>query len=322
MTGTVRQVLLAVCLVGAAAAASAQGYPVKPVRLIVPLAAGGPSDIMARNLAQKLGASLGQQVVVDNRPGAGGAVGTDLGAKAAPDGYTLVLVSNSFTVDPTLNAKLPYDTFKDLVPISLLASAPYVLVARPSLQAGSLQELVALAGKSPGRLNYASGGSGTGPHVSTELLKLRAAIHMTHIPYKGAGPAMTDLVGGQVDVLLVSQLASLPHIKAGRMKPLAVSSARRSTVLPDVPTVAESGFPGYDEYGYFGVVAPAGTPHEIVTKLHAEIVKAMNAPELRDRLARDGVEVVASTPAEFAAFIRADVDKWADVIRKQGIKAD
>lgn len=304
------------------AAAMAQSYPTKPIRLIVPLAPGGPSDILARTVAQKLTESLGQPVVVDNRSGAGGSLGTEIAVKSPPDGYTIILVSNSLSINPSLYPKLPYDPVRDLQPIALLAEAPYMLVTHPLLPVKSVKGLIALAKARRGQLNYASGGSGTGPHLAMEVFKLMAGIDMTHIPYKGAGPAMIDLIAGQAQVMFANIIASLPFIRSGRMKALAVSSAKRSPAAPEIPAVAESGLAGFNESGQHGILAPAGTPREVVQRLNAEIVKALNLPEIKERLASEGAAIVGSTPEHYAAVIRSDVAKWAKVIKSSGIRAD
>lgn len=307
--------------VGPAAAQGAAGYPAKPIRLIVPLAPGGPSDILARTIAQKLSEGIKQTVVVDNRPGAGGTVGADIAAKSPPDGYTMILVSTSYSINATLYPKLPYDTLKDLVPVTMLAAAPYLLAAHPSLPVKSLQELIALAKARPGELNYASGGSGTGPHMAMELLKQRTGVNVVHIPYKGAGPALTDLMAGQVQLQMVNMIAGLPLAKSGRIRALAVSIAKRSPAAPEIPTIEESGV-AFDEGGQHGIMAPAGTPRDIIAKLHREIVRALHLPEVKNRLAGEGAEVVGNTPEEYGAIIRADVEKWAKVIKQSGIRAN
>jgi tripartite-type tricarboxylate transporter receptor subunit TctC len=300
----------------------AQTYPAKPIRLIVPLAPGGPSDILARTLAQKLSEGIGQSVVVDNRPGAGGTVGAEIAAKAPPDGYTIILVSTSYSINASLYPKLPYNTLKDLTAVSQLAAAPFILTVHPSLPAKSVRELLALAKKRPGDLNYASGGSGTGPHLAMEVLKERTGVDMVHIPYKGAGPAMNDLVAGQVQVQMVNMIAGLPLAKNGRIRALGVSSARRSDAAPELPTIAESGVPGFDEGGQHGILIPSATPRDIVLKLNQEIVRAIRSPDVKRRLESEGADVVGSTPEQYAAVIRSDVEKWAKIVQKTGIRAN
>ncbi|MBI2509474.1 MAG: tripartite tricarboxylate transporter substrate binding protein [Betaproteobacteria bacterium] len=283
------------------AAAPAQQYPAKPIRLIVPLAPGGPSDILARTVAQKLTEGMKQTVVVDNRTGAGGTVGAAIAAKSPPDGYTIILVSTSYAINATLYPKLPYDTLTDLAAVTMLAAAPYLLTVHPSLPAKSFKQLVALAKARPGDLNYASGGSGTGPQLSMEVLKQRAGLDIVHVPYKGAG---------------------LPLVKAGRIRAVGVSKAKRSEAAPDIPTIAESGVPGFDEGGQHGIMIPAGTPRDIIARLHREIVKVLQSPDIKGRLAGEGAAVIGNTPEEYAAIVRADVDKWAKVIKNLGLRAN
>lgn len=296
-------------------------YPVKPIRLIVPLAPGGPSDILGRAMAQKLTEVMKQTVFVDNRPGAGGTLGADITAKSPPDGYTMILVSTSYAINASLYPKLPYDTLKDLAPVTMLASAPYIFAVHPALPVRSMKELIALAKSRPGQLNYASGGSGTGPHMAMELLKLKTGINIVHIPYKGAGPALIDLIAGHVQAQCVNMIAGLPHVKSGKLRALAVSTARRSAAAPDIPSVADA-VPGFDESGQHGIMVPAGTPREIVARLNQEIVRVLQSPEVRDRLAGEGAAIVGNTPEQFAAVIRSDVEKWAKLIKSLGITAN
>lgn len=305
----------------AAHAQPAAAYPVKPIRLIVPLAPGGPSDILGRAMAQKLTEAMKQTVFVDNRPGAGGTLGADIAAKSPPDGYTMILVSTSYAINASLYPKLPYDTLNDLAPVTMLASAPYIFAVHPALPVRSMKELIALAKSRPGQLNYASGGSGTGPHMAMELLKLKTGINIVHIPYKGAGPALIDLIAGHVQAQCVNMIAGLPHVKSGKLRALAVSTARRSAAAPDIPSVADA-VPGFDESGQHGIMVPAGTPREIVARLNQEIVRVLQSPEVRDRLAGEGAEIVGSTPGQFAAVIRSDVEKWAKLIKSLGITAN
>ncbi|HET7158207.1 MAG TPA: tripartite tricarboxylate transporter substrate binding protein [Burkholderiales bacterium] len=299
----------------------AQTYPVKPIRLIVPLAPGGPSDILARTVAAKLTEGIGQSVIVENRAGAGGSVGADYVAKSAPDGYTIILVSNSVSINPSLYPKLPYDTLRDLAPITTLASAPYILTVHPTLPVKSTKELIALARSRPGELNYASGGSGTGPHMAMELLKQLTGTKLVHIPYKGAGPALIDTMAGQTQVLMVNIIAGLPQVKGGRIHAIDVSSAKRASVAPEIPPIAEA-VPGFDEGGQHGILAPGNTPREIIARLNTEIVKALNSPEIKSRLAGEGAEVVGNTPEQFGAILKSDVEKWAKLIKASGIKVD
>ncbi|MGZ9014417.1 MAG: tripartite tricarboxylate transporter substrate binding protein, partial [Burkholderiales bacterium] len=297
-------------------------YPAKPVRLVVPLAAGGPSDHMARALAQKLTEGVKQTIIVDNRPGASGVIGADVVAKSPPDGYTLLLAQTAFTVNASLVPKLPYDTLKDFEPISQLTSAPYLLAVHPSLPVKTFRELVAFAKARPGQLNHGSAGNGTGPHLGMELLMQQTGMKLVHITYKGGGPAMIDFIAGHTQVYMTNIVTMLPQVKAGKARPLATSGAKRSAVAPDVPTFVESGLPNYSEGAFHGVIAPAGVPKPVIDRLHAEIVKAMKSQEVQSRLTAEGAEVVASSPQEFSAKVRSDVAKWAKVIKAAGIKAD
>lgn len=304
----------------ALAQAGASGYPSKPIRLIVALAPGGPSDILARTVAQKLGEAVKQTVFVDNRPGASGIVGTEIAAKSPSDGYTLLHVSNWFTINPGLFRKLPFDTLKDLTPISLLVEMPYILGVHPSLPVNSIEQLIALAKARPGDLNHASGGVGTGPHLGMELLMQRTGIKIVQVTYKGGGPAMNDFIAGHTQVYLANMLTALPQVKAKRMRALGVSRLTRSPAAPDIPTIAEGGVPGFNESAQHGVVAPAGVPREIIAKLHQEIATAIRSPEVMARLGAEGGEVIASTPEEFATIIRREMEKWAKIIPAAGIQ--
>jgi tripartite-type tricarboxylate transporter receptor subunit TctC len=310
-------------LVWAEAAAQAQApYPSRPVRFIVPSAAGGGTDIIARALAQKLSESLGQQFVVDNRPGAGQMIGIELAAKSAADGHTILMAASTLAINPIMYKKVPYDPLRDFATVTQAASLANVLVVHPSLPVKSLAELIAYAKQRPGQLNFASAGIGTSPQMSIELLKSMAGIDMVHIPYKGTSPGVLDLLAGQVSVMAPNLLTALPHIKAGKLRALAVTSAKRSEGLPEVPTIAESGLPGYDSTQWYGVLAPAGTAREIVMRLHDEIVRALRTPEVMQRLAADGAEPVGGSPEEFTAFIKSEIDKWAKVARAAGIRAE
>jgi len=313
--------LLTLVCTGAAAQAQAP-YPLKPVRFIVPSAAGGGTDIIARALAQKLSESLGQQFVVDNRPGAGQMIGIELAARSAADGHTILMAASTLAINPVMYKKVPYDALRDFATITQAASLPNVLVVHPSLPVKSLAELIAYAKQRPGQVNFASAGIGTSPQMSVELLKSMAGIDMVHIPYKGTSPGVVDLLAGQVSVMAPNLLTALPHIKAGKLRALAVTSAKRSEGLPDVPTIAESGLQGYDSTQWYGVLAPAGTSRQIVARLHDEIVRALRTPEVMQRLAADGAEPVGSSPEEFAAFIKSEIDKWARVANAAGIRAE
>ncbi len=320
--GTVRKLLIATLVAGVAGVAAAQPYPSKPIRLIVPLAPGGPSDTLARTVALRLTEVIGQSVVVENRAGAGGVVGTEIAAKSPPDGYTMILVSTSFTINASLYPRLPYDTLKDLAAVTMLASGPYLIAVHPSLPVKSMKELIALAKARPGQLNYASGGSGTGPHMSLELLKLGTGVSIVHIPNKGAGPALIDLMAGHVQVQPVNILVGLPQARAGKLRALAVTTAKRSAAAPELPTVAETVVPGFNEGGQHGILVPAGVPREVVARLHQSIVKVLQNPDVKDRLASEGSEVVGNTPEQYGAIIRSDIEKWAKVIQRTGIRVN
>ena len=306
----------------ARAAAPAASYPTKTIRLIVPFAPGGSNDIMARLVGQNFTESMGQQVVVDNRAGASGIIGTDIAAKAPPDGYTILMMSLTLAVNPSLFKKLPYDTEKDLAPVTLVASAPLLLVVHPSVPATSLKDLIAHAKANPGKLNFGSGGQGTTPHLAGEMLKTMAGVQMTHIPYKGGGPALADLVGGQIQLMLENIPSTLPFVKSGRLRALAVSGLARSPLAPDVPTLDQAGLKGYEIVGWNGLFVPAGTPGTIVARLHAETVKALSHPTTKERLATLGAEGVGNTPGQFAAFVKAEIGKWAKVVKEAGLRQE
>jgi tripartite-type tricarboxylate transporter receptor subunit TctC len=308
-------------LVGFGAAAQT-GYPTKPVRFVVPSAAGGGTDIIARALGQKLSESLGQQFVVDNRPGAGQMIGIELAAKSPADGYTILMAASTLAINPIMYKKVPYDPVRDFAPITQAATLPNVLVVHPSLPVKSVAELIAYAKAHPGQLNFASAGIGTSPQMSIELLKSMAGIDMVHIPYKGTAPGVMDLLAGQVLVMAPNVLTALPHIRSGKLRALAVTSVKRTEALPEVPTVAEAGLPGYDSTQWYGVLAPAGTQPQIVARLHDEIVRALRDAEVGKRLAADGAEAVGSSPEEFAAFIKSESEKWAKVASAAGIKPE
>jgi tripartite-type tricarboxylate transporter receptor subunit TctC len=303
-------------------AADAPAYPTKAVRLVVPFAPGGSNDIMARLMSQKFSESWRQQVVVDNRAGASGIVGTDIVAKAPPDGYTLLIMSLTFTVNPSLFRKLPYDTERDLVPVTLVASAPLMLVVHPSVPAKSVQELLSYAKAQPGKLNFGSGGQGTTPHLAGEMLKMMAGVQMTHVPYKGGGPALSDLIGGQIQLMLENIPSTLAYAKAGKLRALAVTGLKRSSLVPDLPTLDESGLKGYEIVGWNGFFFPTGTPRAIVQRLHAETVRALAQPDTRERLATLGAEAVGSSPEEFRAFVKAEIAKWARLVKEAGLKVE
>lgn len=314
--------MVAACALGPAAAADAP-YPGKPIRIIDPFPPGGVSDTVARYLGQKLSESLGQPIVVDNRAGAGGVVGSDAAAKSAPDGYTLLLAGvGPLTVAPSLYAKLPYDPQRDLQPITQLTSGPLLLVVHPSLPAKNLQGLIALAKSRPGQLNFASGGTGTSNHLAAELFKLGAGLDVVHVPYKGAAPALTNLVAGESQFMTANIVPATPLVKAQRLRALAVTSARRSGILPEVPTIAEQGVPGYEATAWHGMLVPAKTPPAIVARLHGELVRTLNQPETKERLGSQGLDVVGTTAQEFSAYIRTETGKYAKVIKQAGISVE
>lgn len=303
-------------------AAHAQAYPNKPIRLIVPYATGSTTDSLSRLIGQKMSESMGQQVIADNRPGAGGTLGTDIAAKAAPDGYTLVVVPGSHTINPSMYKSLPYDSIKDFTPIAMFGSAPLLLAAHPSLAANNPRELIALAKSKPGALNYASGGIGSPSHISMELLNSMAGIKLVHVPYKGGGQVMTAVLSNEVQMTPGGMIGLLPHIKSGKLKAIAVTSSKRSSALPDVPTIAEGGVAGYNAAGWWGLLAPANTPMAIVNRLHSEVDKAIKSADISGRFKRDGIEPGNMSPAEFAAHIRDETQVMAKVIKDAGIKAE
>ena len=303
--------------------AAAQAWPAKPIRLMVPFPPGGSTDIVARIVAQKLSERLGQSIVIENRGGAGGTIGTAVIAKSAPDGYNLTVASTStHVVAPSVYTKLEYDPVKDFAPVSLMAVSPYLLVVTPSVPAKTLQELISLAKKQPGRLNYASAGIGSTTHLAMEMLKSASGTFMLHIPYNGNGPAGTALIGGQVEILFGSLPALLPHAKSGRARALAVGTPKRSPSLPEVPTVAESGYPGFDASLWLAIMAPAGTPQPILDRLNKEILAVIATADTREALDKAGAEPLTSTPAELAAMIRDGVSKYAQVIKAASIKPE
>ena len=305
-------------------AAYAQEYPTKPVRLIVPFAPGGVMDLTARSIASPLGEALGQAVVVENRPGGGGNIGTDVVAQAAPDGYTLLMAGDNNSIAPALYAKLNHDVMRDFAPISNLVTGAHIFVAPLSLPANSIRELVALAKARPGALSYASPGNGTAQHLGGEMFKLMAGgLQITHIPYKGGGQAIGDVVGGQVSFGVLGLAPVIPHLKGGKLKALGVTGKRRVAILPDVPTIAESGVPNFETLQWYGVVAPAATPAPIIAKLHAELLKAARTQAFVDRLTAAGMDVVTSPqPEDYQRFIRDDMAKWPSVVKAAGARVD
>ena len=319
----VYSLLLSAVLLAGTTWVAAQEYPSKPVRLIVPFAPGGGNDIVARAIAQQLSASLGRQFVVDNRAGAGGVVGAELAAKSPADGYTLFLGGvGSHAVNPNLHAKLPYDPVADFAPITLIASAPSVLVVHPAVPARTIEEFTALAKANPGKLNFASNGNGSSAQLAAVLYASMAGVRMVHVPYKGLAPALADLLSGEVQLMFSSMVAIIPHIKTGRLRALAVTGRRRSPLLPEVPTLEESGLRGYEAGSWYGILAPAGTPPPIVAKLNAEIVQALQQPAIRERLAAEGAEAIGGTPGEFAAHINAELARVGKLLRDGGVRLE
>ena len=318
--------LLAVTGVGASAfdaeALAAKVYPQRAIRFIVPYPPGGAGDIVGRMLGAKLGEALGQQVVIDNRPGGGQLIATQLAARADPDGHTLFLASATHGINPGLRKKLPYDTLKDFAPITLAASSPLIFVAHPSLGVSNIPELVALVKSRPGRISYSSSGPGTGGHLSVELLKWSSSIDMVHVPYKGAGPALIDLIAGQVQVMCTSPLPALPHVKSGRLRGLAMTGRTRSRAAPDIPTVAESGVPGYESTLWYALLAPAATPQPIIKKLHAQTVQILKSSAVTEQLLAQGAEPVGNSPEELQQFLRTEIDRWTKVIEQANIRAE
>lgn len=306
---------------GAQTGESARNFPVKPIRMIVPFPPGGSNDILGRFMAQKLTERLGQQVIVDNRGGADGIIGTDLAARAVPDGYTLLIVSTTYAMNPAIH-KLPYDSLKSLIPIGFIGSGANVLAVTPSLPVKSLKELIAMAKAKPGELRYASSGVGGFNHFGGELFNTLAGVKLVHVPYKGGGPAMLDVMTGQVEVLFGTLIQALPHVRSGKLKPLGVGSAKRSPILPDVPTIAEAGVTGYDGSIWWGVLGPAGIPRPIVTRLNSEIATILREPEAANRLTAEAAEPVIETPEAFGKTIATDIAKWSRIAKQAGIHAD
>jgi tripartite-type tricarboxylate transporter receptor subunit TctC len=319
-----RALISGLALLACAGVVHAQAWPAKPIRLIVAFPPGGSTDIVARLVAQRLGERLGQQVVVDNRGGAGGTIGTEIAARSNPDGYTLTMgTTSTHVIAAGVYSKLKYDPVKDFAPITLVATTPYLLVVNPGVQANNLKEFIALAKSKPGALNFASAGSGTTTHLAMEMLKTAAGIDLVHVPYSGNGPANTATIGGQVQALFGSMPAVLPQAKAGRVRPLAVGTAKRSPALPDVPTVAESGFPGFEVSLWLGFFAPARTPAPIVDRLYRELASIANSPEMKEPFERNGAEpLVSRTPAELTALTRTEIEKYVKVIKAAGVKVE
>ncbi len=298
------------------------GYPNRPVRIVVPSSAGGGADIIARIITPKLSERLGQQVVVDNRPGAGTMIGGEVVAKAPPDGYTLLMGVSTLATNPVVYKKIAYDALRDFAPITLAVVAPNMLVVHPSVPAHSTRELIAFARAHPGQLNFGSAGAGTNPHLTMELFLSMAKLKMVHIPYKGSAPAIIDMIAGHVAVMAATILTGMPHVRSGRLRALGVTSATRVAAAPDIPTIAEAALPGYEAVQWYGVLAPAQTPGDIVGRLHAEIARILRLPEVIERFSGDGAEPAGNTPEEFGRFIRTETDKWAKVAREAGIKPE
>jgi tripartite-type tricarboxylate transporter receptor subunit TctC len=315
-------VITAILLALGTAASHAQSYPTKPVKIVVPFGAGGPADIYARAVAQRLSEPLGQQVIVEDRPGAGSALGTDVVAKSPPDGYTLVMISNTHTINETLNPKLPYNLLRDFAPITQVNVMPNVLVVSPTAKVNSVKELIALAKANPGKLNYASSGPGTPYHLAAELFKAMTDTDIVHIPHKASGEARASVLGGQVEMMFDSLPTTVQQIKAGKLKGLGITSTKRSPLLPDLPTVAEAGVPGYEADLWLGLMAPAGTPAAIINRLHDETVKILQRQDVRDSFIQQGTEPIGNTPAQFGAFLKADVEKWGKVVKFSGAKVE
>ena len=314
-------VIVSVVLAAMPPLATAQAYPAKPIRWISPWPAGGANDIFSRAIGQRIGESLGQQVLVDNRPGAAGTIGSDIAAKAPADGYTLVMGrSPTHAIAPALYPALPYDPLRDFSAVTLVGSVPNVLVLHPSVPAKTVKEFIAVAKARPGKLNFASTGNGTSQHLSAELFKFMAGLDMVHIPYKGTAPALTELVAGQVDLAFENMPALIPHIQAGRLRALAVTTTKRSAVMPELPTIAEAALPGYDASVWFGVFAPAGTPRPVIDRLHGEILKALQTQDLKSRMIAMGTDVSGMGPDDFSAYVRKEIPKWANLVKAAGVK--
>ena len=307
---------------GHTAAQSPRDYPSRPIRLVLPASPGGPVDVIGRTMSAGLAEALGQQIVIDNRAGAGGIIGAEIVVNANPDGYTLMFAhSGPLAIEAALHSKLSYSPVKDFTPVSLVAASPYVLIVNASSPAKSVKDVIALAKAQPGKLHFGSGGVGTGLHMSGELLKLAAGINMTHVPYKGAGPGMTALLAGEINLMFNGVSAALPQVKAGKIRALAISTAQRSPLLPELPTVAESGLK-YETSGWYAMVAPAQTPRSVTGRLQSQLAKALGTPEMKERLASQGIDGIASTPEQLAQHLRVELDKWTAVVKAAGLKAN
>jgi tripartite-type tricarboxylate transporter receptor subunit TctC len=300
----------------------AQNYPIKPIRMLIGFSPGGGADIVARALSPRLVEALGQQIIVDNRPGANGIIAAELAAKAPPDGYTLLVAPGNYAFAPAMYARLPFDMTTAFAPVSQLAETALLVVVHPSLPAKSIPQLIALAKSRPGKLAYASGGIGSPPHLATELFRTLTQVDLVHVPYKGSGATISDLIGGQVPLCICTLPSVLPHAKSGRLRALAVTTARRTSAAPDIPTLAEAGVPGYEMSQWYGLLAPASTPTQIIERLNTEVGKALKHPESRSRLQAEGADPVGSSPQEFGAFFKAEIAKWTRIVQKAGIRAD
>jgi tripartite-type tricarboxylate transporter receptor subunit TctC len=327
MAGILKKTILVITTVLTGAlfaplAANAQAYPARPVRIVVPFAPGSTTDALSRLLGQKLSEAWGQTVVIDNKPGAGGNIGEDAVAKATPDGYTIMVAAGSHTINPSLYGKLPFDAAKDFAPIAMLGSAPLLIVAHPSLPASNVRELIALAKLKPGLLNYASGGSGSPSHLVMELFKSMAGVNIVHVPYKGGAPVMTAILANEVQLTPAGLIGLMPFVKSGRLKAIATTGQKRSAAAPDIPTVAESGLPGYHMGGWWGVFAPTGTPGPVLVKLHADIMRVMQSPDVRAKFVSDGIDSSSMTAEEFGAYVRDEMVTMARVVKESGAKVD
>ena len=314
-------VLLAVATI-VSSTSHAQQYPTRPVRFISPYPPGGGNDTLLRILGEKLGEQLGQRVIVDNRPGANTIVGTELLVKSPPDGYTFILLPNSFATNPSFYPKLPYDTMKDVAPIGQIAQSPQMIVAHPSVPVKTVKELLAMARAKPGLLSYGTSGNGSTGHLAGTLLSMMTGLQITHIAYKGTAPAVNELIGGHIPLMISSMISTLPHVRSGKLRIIALTTGKRSQAIPEVPTIAESGVPGYDATLWYGVLAPARTPDAIIKRMSAELAATLRNPEVAEKLSTQAVEPYHTSPEQFAALIRTELEKWSKVIRASGVKAD
>ena len=313
---------IAVTLLFLVSQALAQSYPTKPIKVMVGVPPGGPTDIVARAVAPDLAEALGQPVVIENRPGASAVIASELVTKAPPDGHTLAFIYITHATNPALMAKLPYDTLRDFAPVSMVGQQSMVLLAHPAFPASSVQELIAAAKANPGKLDYGASDAGSAPHLAGELFKMMSGTQLTPIYYKGTAPAITDLIAGHIPLMFASNISALPHVRSGKLKALAVTGTQRTALAPEIPTVAESGLPGFEAYGWYGFAAPARTPRAIINRLHGEVAKIAQSPKMKTRLAGQGLELVGSSPEEFDAFIRAEVAKWSAVLKAAGVKPE